>query len=81
MKITPFLKEKIRQEEKLKILIKIQQEEEKLGVIATFPNLWLRRYQALLESAGAVFIGLYLGIMVIIFTYIICVKILHLSII
>lgn len=79
MRLTEYLKQKITNEERSKILAQMQKEEESQGSILPFPSLWLRKYRRFLETGGAIVLGLTLAMLTVILNFLFYVKMLHIE--
>jgi len=70
----------IKERERRKFFSELQAAAEKEGHIPSMPALFLRRMEKPLQYAGGLFWGLFLGIITIIISFLLCVIIFHIRV-
>ena len=80
MNMSNGLEKIIRERERRRFLSELQAAAEKEGHIPSMPALFLRRMEKPLQYAGGLFWGLFLGIITVIISFLLCVNIFHLKV-
>ena len=79
MNMSNGLEKIIRERERRRFLSELQAAAEKEGHIPSMPTLLLRKMEKPLQYAGGLFWGLFLGIITIIISFLLCMIIFHLK--